>query len=155
MTDVIDAAKRSEVMSKIRSRRNGSTELVMARLLRTGRLSGWRRHVELRPRPTESDMAAAVLRKNGRIRVRPDFVFRGLRLAIFVDGCFWHACPMHSSRPKQNAQCWGAKLRANCLRDRVATNALQAAGWRVERIWEHELHDAPLIVARSRAALGQ
>ena len=73
------------------------------------------------------------------IRSRPDIVFPRRRVAVFVDGCFWHCCPVHGTRPARNSSWWRAKLDANVERDRRTDAALQAAGWRVVRIWEHEL----------------
>jgi DNA mismatch endonuclease, patch repair protein len=72
------------------------------------------------------------------LRCRPDVVFTGRRLAVFVDGCFWHRCPQHATEPSTNARYWQAKLEANVLRDRRNDRALAAAGWAVLRIWEHE-----------------
>ena len=70
-------------------------------------------------------------------RVRPDIVFTARRVAVFVDGCFWHACPDHGRDPASNEWYWGPKLRRNVERDRAADAALAAAGWQVIRIWEH------------------
>jgi DNA mismatch endonuclease, patch repair protein len=67
-----------------------------------------------------------------------DIAFVGPRLAVFVDGCFWHGCPDHGSVPRANAEWWAAKLAANCDRDRDTTRRLTESGWRVLRIWEHE-----------------
>jgi DNA mismatch endonuclease (patch repair protein) len=72
------------------------------------------------------------------VRVRPDIVFTRLRVAVFVDGCFWHACPDHSSPPRNNEWYWGPKLQRNVDRDRLVTDSLESAGWRVVRVWEHE-----------------
>lgn len=66
-----------------------------------------------------------------------DVVFRRARVAVFVDGCFWHVCPVHSSQSKSNTAWWGTKLAANQNRDREADAALEAAGWLSLRIWEH------------------
>lgn len=71
--------------------------------------------------------------------VRPDFVFRKLRLAVFVDGCFWHGCPLHGAHPKNNEEFWKKKLDANHKRDLKVTRTLRQNNWRVLRIWEHEL----------------
>lgn len=73
--------------------------------------------------------------------VRPDIVFTRQRLAVFVDGCFWHSCPVHGTSPKANAGYWGPKLQRNVDRDRAVTEQLQAAGWTVLRSWEHEDSD--------------
>jgi DNA mismatch endonuclease (patch repair protein) len=70
-------------------------------------------------------------------RVRPDIVFTARRLAIFVDGCFWHVCPEHGSKPKNNEWYWSPKLARNVERDRAADAALLESGWRVVRLWEH------------------
>jgi DNA mismatch endonuclease, patch repair protein len=85
-------------------------------------------------------------------RVRPDIAFTARRVAVFVDGCFWHACPEHGSRPANNVWYWEPKLRKNVERDRAADAALSAAGWDVVRVWEHEPIDAA--VKAVLAALG-
>ncbi len=82
-------------------------------------------------------------RKDRRIALphsstRADIVFVGLRIAIFIDGCFWHACPRHGSQPRHNAWYWGPKLLANRARDRASTRALRTDGCTVRRFWEHE-----------------
>lgn len=74
----------------------------------------------------------------GGRRVRPDIVFTARKVAVFVDGCFWHACPEHGRQPRTNEWYWAPKLRRNVERDRAADAALAAAGWRVVRLWEHE-----------------
>ncbi|WP_103561610.1 very short patch repair endonuclease [Actinomadura rubteroloni] len=82
------------------------------------------------------------------VRVRPDIVFTARKVAIFVDGCFWHVCPEHGRQPTSNEWYWTPKLRRNVERDRAADEALQAAGWRVVRLWEHvPLSDAVETVA--------
>jgi DNA mismatch endonuclease (patch repair protein) len=70
--------------------------------------------------------------------VKADVVFTRSRLAVFVDGCFWHRCPEHASDPKRNAAYWGPKLEGNVRRDRRVDAALRRDGWSVLRIWEHE-----------------
>lgn len=74
----------------------------------------------------------------GGRRVRPDIVFGPTRVAVFVDGCFWHRCPVHSTHPRSNAEFWQTKFARNVARDRSDDAALEAAGWAVLRIWEHE-----------------
>jgi DNA mismatch endonuclease (patch repair protein) len=76
------------------------------------------------------------------LRCRADVVFPRRRIAVFVDGCFWHSCPVHRSRPKANAEWWKTKLGANVARDRRNDDALAAAGWQVLRFWTHEPVDA-------------
>lgn len=73
----------------------------------------------------------------GGVRVRPDLVFTRRRVAVFVDGCFWHVCPVHGRQPERNDWYWTPKLRRNVERDRAADQALTSAGWRVLRVWEH------------------
>jgi DNA mismatch endonuclease (patch repair protein) len=86
-------------------------------------------------------------------RVRPDIAFTSRRVAVFVDGCFWHACPEHGSQPKNNEWYWSPKLAKNVERDRAADEALAQAGWTVIRLWEHvPLADA---IAAVIAAVGQ
>ncbi|HEY3733775.1 MAG TPA: very short patch repair endonuclease [Streptosporangiaceae bacterium] len=85
-------------------------------------------------------------------RVRPDIAFTARRVAVFVDGCFWHACPEHGSKPKNNDWYWTPKLARNVERDRAADEALRAAGWQVVRVWEHESLEAA--VAAVIAAVG-
>jgi DNA mismatch endonuclease, patch repair protein len=70
-------------------------------------------------------------------RVRPDIAFTGRKVAVFIDGCFWHACPDHGSQPKNNEWYWSPKLARNVERDRAADAALAQAGWTVVRLWEH------------------
>lgn len=81
-------------------------------------------------------------RKNARLvladtSVRPDIVFSRIRVAVFVDGCFWHSCPQHGTSPSVNTNYWQQKLEGNVARDTVVNAALTEAGWRVIRVWEH------------------
>jgi DNA mismatch endonuclease, patch repair protein len=78
-----------------------------------------------------------LLRMN-ELRVRPDVIFRRARVAVFLDGCFWHRCPEHGSIPVANGDYWEAKLSSNVARDARVTAALRVAGWEVVRIWEHD-----------------
>jgi DNA mismatch endonuclease (patch repair protein) len=71
-------------------------------------------------------------------RVRPDIAFTRKRIAVFVDGCFWHCCPVHGRAPSVNTSYWSPKLARNRERDLENTKALEAAGWQVVRIWEHQ-----------------
>jgi DNA mismatch endonuclease (patch repair protein) len=119
MSDVFSKAKRSQVMARIRSRGNRDTELALLRLFRRHGLSGWRRHQPLFG--------------------RPDFVFSKAGVAVFVGGCFWHGCPKHSTIPATHRAFWKRKITANKLRDRLVSRTLRRKGWRVVRIWEHDL----------------
>lgn len=78
------------------------------------------------------------------LRRRADLLFRSARVAVFVDGCFWHVCPRHASWPKSNAAWWRRKLERNVERDRDTDRRLRLEGWRVIRVWEHE---NPLVAA--------
>ena len=141
MPDVFTKAKRSDVMARIRSRGNKDTELVLIRVFRANDITGWRRHIVIQGRaalPRGPNMTAARQRRP-TFRVRPDFVFPKLRLAVFVDGCFWHGCLRHSNLPVGNRAFWRRKFTANKTRDRLVTRTLRRRGWRVLRIWEHEL----------------
>lgn len=150
MPDVFTRAKRSQVMSLIRGRGNKDTELALMTIFRGRRITGWRRHVPLSLKVPDSGPKVRSVRSNSpqptaqrgeqrKLRVRPDFVFPKLKLAVFVDGCFWHGCPFHSTKPRKNAAFWRKKLTANKTRDRLVTRSLRATGWRVLRVWEHEL----------------
>ena len=123
MPDVFDKATRSEVMSRIRGKGNQNTEIALLRLMRSQRITGWRR--------------------GQPVYGRPDFVFRRQRLAVFVDGCFWHGCPRHCKQPKTNRAFWMKKLSANKQRDRLVTRTLRGDGWTVIRLWECQLATAP------------
>ena len=129
MTDWLTAQQRSHNMASIRSRGNATTEGALAALLRSVRITGWRRHSQLPG--------------------RPDFLFEVQRLAVFVDGCFWHGCPRCYRMPGDNRPYWSAKVAGNRRRDRRSGAALRAAGWRVLRIWEHSLKTP---AGRERAA---
>ncbi len=118
-------------MAAIRSRGNAATELRLIAVFRAQGITGWRRGVTLRRRAEGG--------KGKAFSVRPDFVFRAQRIAVFVDGCFWHDCPVHGTQPRQNAAFWREKIARNRARDRLVNRRLRALGWRVLRVWEHEL----------------
>ena len=93
----------------------------------------------------EIDLRRALHRRGLRFRItgvrlpgRPDIIFPRARLAVFVDGCFWHRCPLHGILPKNNADWWLAKLDRNVERDREKDAALAALGWHIVHVWEHE-----------------
>ena len=115
---------RGQLMSRVHSKGNETTEKRLASLLRESGLSGWRRH---QPLPG-----------------RPDFVWRKARVAVFVDGCFWHGhdCGRNVT-PKTNAKAWEHKINRNKARDRKTTRLLRQVGWTVVRIWECELPKSP------------
>ena len=78
------------------------------------------------------------LRPEAALRTRADVVFTRRRVAVYIDGCFWHGCPLHGTSPKANADYWTPKLARNVERDRESTAALEALGWVVLRFWSHE-----------------
>jgi DNA mismatch endonuclease (patch repair protein) len=130
MSDVFTKEKRSQVMSLIKGKGNKDTELAMMLIFRAYRISGCRRN-------------QAVLGK-------PDFIFPKQKIALFVDGCFWHGCPLpkHSNMPRNNQEFWAKKLQANKDRDKFVNRALRKLGWRVVRVWEHELREPEKVAAK-------
>ena len=133
MADVFTKAKRSQVMAAIRSRGNKATELRLASILRAARITGWWRH---QPLPGH-----------------PDFIFRHQRLAVFVDGCFWHGCRWHCRMPKSRTAFWNPKIARNKKRDHAVRFLLRKHGWRVLRLWEHSLADPVRTLQKLQAAL--
>ncbi len=135
--DVFTPEKRSAVMAAIRGKGNRDTELRLIAVFRAAGITGWRR--------------------NQKLVGKPDFVFRRERIAVFVDGCFWHGCPKpkHAPLPKTRAEWWAAKLDRNKSRDREVNRLLRKAGWRVLRIWECDLTAKhwPRVARRMRRAL--
>lgn len=111
---------RSRVMSAIRGRNNRTTEIQLKMALVRARIAGWQLH------PKE-------------IEGCPDFLFKASRLLVFVDGCFWHGCKKCGHTPRTNSAYWGAKIMLNRERDRRITKALRSSGYRVLRLWEHEI----------------
>ena len=128
MTDIWSREKRSAVMAAVRGSGNHSTEIRMVALLRAHGITGWRRHQALPG--------------------RPDFAFRVQKLALFVDGCFWHGCPRCYTAPATRKAFWKAKLESNRQRDRRVSRQLRAAGWSVIRVWECTLRHHPDATAR-------
>ena len=91
------------------------------------------------------------------MRRRADLLFPSARVAVFIDGCFWHGCPEHGTRPKSNAGWWAEKIEGNMRRDRDTDQRLAAAGWTAVRVWEHEPPDsaAHKVAKVVREGLGQ
>jgi DNA mismatch endonuclease (patch repair protein) len=135
MADAISKTTRSQVMAAVRSNGNKATEIKFISLLRKNRITGWHR--------------------NSRLFGKPDFVFHHERLAVFVDGCFWHGCPRHLRRPKSNQKYWSEKIARNEKRDRLVTRKLRQLGWHVVRIWSHELPDETGVTRRLRRILSE
>lgn len=131
--DFLTQEERSTRMSAIRGRNNKTTELVLMIMLRRCGIKGWRRHL---PLPG-----------------RPDFAFRREKVAIFIDGYFWHGCSLHYWPPSTNPAFWQAKVEANRLRDKTTSHMLRRKGWRVIRLWEHDLRDEARVLRRIRNVL--
>ena len=113
----------------------------LSRSQQMSRIKGKDTKPEVRLRKALWSVGIRGYRKHARTPVgRPDLVFPGPRVAVFVDGCFWHGCPDHYVRPRSRDAFWAEKLRANVDRDRRQTVALQEQGWRVLRVWEHAIH---------------
>lgn len=126
---------RSQLMSRVRGRGNKSTEEKLVSLLRAAGIKGWRRHL---PLPGT-----------------PDFGFPRERLAIYVDGCFWHGCPRCYTRPATNQDFWDKKFEDNRARDRRVNGELRRRGWKLMRIWAHTLKNETAVIRRIQKALGQ
>jgi DNA mismatch endonuclease (patch repair protein) len=120
---------RSQLMSRVRSTGNATTELRMITLLQKNRLSGWRRHLS--------------------ILGKPDFTWRKERVVLFIDGCFWHGhdCGRNLA-PKTNVEFWREKIERNVARDRAVSRVLRSERWTVLRVWECSLKRNPKRVAR-------
>jgi len=118
--DRVSTEVRSRNMAAVRSKGNRSTELALGRLLFASGLRGYRKH--------------------WAVDGRPDFAWLGLRVAVFVDGCFWHGCTRCKNLPQSNAGFWRDKIGANQRRDKRVTQRLRRAGWTVVRVKECALH---------------
>lgn len=137
--DFISKAKRSAVMSRIRGRGNKRTEISFISLLRKSGINGWRRHqiIHFDIKRVHREIAS-----DGTIFktcVKPDFLFPKLKVALFIDGCFWHGCLKCYRSPKTRMKFWAAKIQRNRERDLFQTQALRLSGWRVIRVREHDL----------------
>jgi len=133
---VFSPAKRSEVMAKIRSRGNRSTERRLRAQLASAGIGGWRMHA--------SDLPGT-----------PDFVFDSRRLVVFVDGCFWHGCQRCRTIPKSNREFWEEKIGGTIRRDRRVDGYLRSKGWSVLHVWEHDVKASPRGLHRVRRALAR
>jgi DNA mismatch endonuclease (patch repair protein) len=130
--DTFSKKKRSWIMARVKSAGNRSTENNLLTVLRQFKITGWRRRY---PRFGS-----------------PDFVVPMKRVAVFVDGCFWHGHPQKCRVPKTNRAYWLKKIARNVARDKVVTRTLKKKGWRVVRIWEDSVRKASTVV-RLRSAL--
>jgi DNA mismatch endonuclease, patch repair protein len=128
MVDVFSRQRRSEIMARVKGTGNKATELRLIQIFRKNGLVGWRR--------------------NCAVFGRPDFVFPTKRVAIFVDGCFWHCCPMHGEIPTTNRNFWQKKLARNKNRDSLVNRTLKKRGWTIIRLWQHDLQKPERVVRR-------
>jgi DNA mismatch endonuclease (patch repair protein) len=119
MADVFSEDKRSEIMRKVKSSKNKSTEIQLIKYFKKNKIKGWRR--------------------NYKIFGKPDFVIPNKRIAIFVDGCFWHGHDCRNTSPSQNKEYWNRKILRNKKRDIEVGSYLKTKGWNVIRIWECEM----------------
>lgn len=119
MADIFDNEKRSEIMRKVKSKKNKSTELRLIEVFKKNGITGWKRNY-----PVEG---------------HPDFVFLKEKVAVFVDGCFWHGHDCRNTRPANNQEYWQNKRERNMKHDRAVTAMFENRGWTVLRIWECEL----------------
>lgn len=122
--DKITKEQRSRNMAAIRSKGNQTTEIAFSKLLRANKITGWRRH-------------------SRRVIGVPDFIFPKNKMAIFIDGCFWHGCPRCKTQPKTNRAYWKIKIANNQKRDKEVKKQLVLEGWKVLRFWEHEIKGNP------------
>ena len=134
--DTVDKATRSRIMASIRHKRNRTTEVRFRMILVRAGIDGW----QVTPRAVPGN---------------PDFVFPEHKLAIFVDGCFWHACPKCGHKPSSNTGYWHAKLARTAARDKRNRAMLRRRGWSVYRFWEHELSTPDRVRSRLMRALGR
>ena len=123
MADKHTKKQRSKNMAAVKSRGNKSTEVAVVKLFRKNHITGWRRHYD--------------------IPGKPDFVFRKQRVAVFLDGCFWHGCKEYDSRPSTNKKFWNKKIDNNIQRDKKINKTLRDKGWTVLRFWEHDIKKDP------------
>jgi DNA mismatch endonuclease (patch repair protein) len=133
VTDCFKPEKRSRIMSRIRSQGNYTTELRFLRLMRRYKIAGWRRRTKLPG--------------------RPDFVFTKYKVAVFIDGDFWHGNPKKFRIPKSNCEYWEQKILGNRNRDRAVNKELKRLGWRVIRFWESSLGDEEAIIGKLKLLL--
>lgn len=130
MSDVFNKEERSQIMRAIKSKNTKSTELTLIKLFKENHITGWRHSYN--------------------VKGHPDFVFLEKRIAIFVDGCFWHGHDCRNTRPADHAEYWAKKREKNMQRDRETTARFKNRGWTVIRIWECELNKKNLPATTER-----
>lgn len=119
MADIFDKEKRSAIMRQVKSKKNKSTELRLIKIFKENGVTGWKR--------------------NYPVKGHPDFVFLKQRIAVFVDGCFWHGHDCRNTSPSANEEFWRKKRERNIKHDKEITELFESRGWTVIRIWECEL----------------
>lgn len=119
MADIFNEEKRSDIMQKVHSKNNKSTELKLIQIFKENGIKGWKR--------------------NYSVKGHPDFVFLDKKVAVFVDGCFWHGHDCRNTRPSDNAEYWEKKRARNIRHDKEITAIFERRSWTVLRIWECEL----------------
>ena len=127
-TDHVSPTTRSSIMRAVKSKGARSTERRLRAAIVANGLRGWRMHADELPG-------------------KPDFVFPESKIAIFVDGCFWHGCPKCYRRPHSSQSYWDNKVAGNIARDKSRRAELRKSGWRVLRFWEHEIKASAFAVA--------
>lgn len=130
MADVFSKSERSKIMQRIKSSGNKSTEEKLIQYFGERHITGWRRHYN--------------------VKGHPDFVFLDKRIAIFVDGCFWHGHDCRNTKPNDNAEYWEKKRKRNMDHDRQITALFEKRGWIVVRIWECELKKKNRIILENK-----
>jgi DNA mismatch endonuclease, patch repair protein len=130
--DTVPAHVRSRIMAAVKPLGNKTTEVLMGRLLWHAGVRGYRKHWP--------------------VAGKPDFAWPGLRVALFVDGCFWHGCRRCRRIPSSNTTFWRARIEGNRARDRRVTRALRRDGWVIVRVWECRVRDTRTL-ERVRAAV--
>jgi DNA mismatch endonuclease (patch repair protein) len=120
MADVHTPKQRSKNMAAIKGRGNKSTEIKLVKFFKNHKITGWRRHYK-------------------KVCGTPDFVFLKNKLAIFVDGCFWHGCEKCNLKPATHTRFWHDKISTNKNRDKIINKKLKNDGWHIVRIWEHNI----------------
>ena len=130
MTDVFDTSKRSHIMQQVRSKNNKTTELKLIQIFKDSHITG--------------------LKRNYPVKGHPDFVFLNKKIAVFVDGCFWHGHNCRNTQPSNNAEYWRKKQERNIRHDLEITALFEQRGWNVLRIWECELKKKNIKVLLNR-----
>ena len=130
MADMFYKNKRSAIMKSVKSSGNKSTELRLIAFFKANGITGWKRKYP--------------------VKGHPDFVFMEKRIAIFVDGCFWHGHDCRNTRPKQNEDYWNKKRNRNIAHDKEISTLFEKRGWKVIRIWECELKKKNETVLREK-----